>query len=369
MRIWVERGRRVFWGGLLLVLVACGTAPVAEETVTPAAAPTLTVAPAGTWPAVSVLPTPVAPLPAVTEPLEEPGGVEEPGIVYTVQPGDTLLGLARQYGVPMAALQLQNGLGESTVVRVGESLEIPSPAAWEGASAFWVLHQVIAGETLLGIARTYGLDVADLQAVNGLNDANAITVGQLLVLPLDSPAVARAPAPTATPIRLPTPTATPARLLTPTSSPPTASPAPTEVPPALPPADIAAWPREIARLINEVRAAHGLPPLVYNELLEQAAQAHANDCLQRGWCSHVGSDGSNSKTRIIRAGYDPAGWAECWAHCQTPQWAMDIWMDEVPPDDPHRRTLLSDWLTEVGVGVVRVDWGVYFIADFGRPAN
>lgn len=365
MRIQVERGRRVFWVGLLLVLVACGTAPAAEETVTPAAAPTLTVAPAGTWPAVSVLPTPTAPLPAVTEPLEEPGGAEEPGIVYTVQPGDTLLGLARQYGVPMAALQLQNGLGESTVVRVGESLEIPSPVAWEGASAFWVLHQVSAGETLLGIARAYGLNVADLQAVNGLNDANAITVGQLLVLPLDSPAVARAPAPTATPVRLPTPTSPP-----PTESPsPTASPAPESPPPALPPADVAAWPREIARLINEERAAHGLPLLVYNELLEQAAQAHANDCLQRGWCSHVGSDGSNSKTRIIRAGYDPAGWAECWAHCQTPQWAIDIWMDEAPPDDPHRRTLLSDWLTEVGVGVVRVDWGVYFIADFGRPAN
>ncbi len=369
MRIWVERGRRVFWGGLLLALVACGTA--AEETVTPAAAPTLTVAPAGTWPAVSVLPTPAAPLPAVTEPLEEPGGAEEPGIVHTVQPGDTLLGLARQYGVPMAALQLQNGLGGSTVVRVGESLEIPSPAAWEGASAFWVLHQVVAGETLLGIARTYGLDVTGLQTVNGLNDANAITVGQLLVLPLDSPAVARAPAPTVTPIRLPTPTSPPPTASpAPTESAPTASPAPTEAPPpALPPADIAAWPREIARLINEVRAAHGLPPLVYNELLEQAAQAHANDCLQRGWCSHVGSDGSNSKTRIIRAGYDPAGWAECWAHCQTPQWAVDIWMDEVPPNDPHRRTLLSDWLTEVGVGVVRVDWGVYFIADFGRPAN
>ncbi len=121
------------------------------------------------------------------------------------------------------------------------------------------------------------------------------------------------------------------------------------------------------RLINEVRAAYGLGPLAYNETLALAAQGQANDCAQRGWCSHTGSDGSNIKTRILRAGYDPASWAECWAQRQTPQGAVDIWMDEVPPNDPHRRTLLTTWLSEIGVGVAQTSWGYYFIADFGRP--
>jgi uncharacterized protein YkwD len=120
-------------------------------------------------------------------------------------------------------------------------------------------------------------------------------------------------------------------------------------------------------LINQVRSQHGLPPLVYNETLARAAQGQADDCAQRGWCSHTGSDGSDIKTRIQRAGYDPASWAECWAQRQTPQGAVDIWMDEVPPDDPHRRTLLTTWLSEIGVGVAQTDWGYYFIADFGRP--
>jgi hypothetical protein len=41
-------------------------------------------------------------------------------------------------------------------------------------------------------------------------------------------------------------------------------------------------------------------------------------------------------------------------------------MDEVPPNDPHRRTLLHTWFTEIGVGIAETTWGYYYIADFGR---
>ena len=258
-----------------------------------------------------------------------------------------------EYGVPMAAIQLHNGMGDSTVLQVGQALSIPPQPNWEGASPFWVVHVVQEGQTLAGIARTYGLEAETLQAVNGLADADRIRAGQELVLPLDAPSLPLAPTPTLT--------------HTPIPPHPTVSPAPTSVPAAPPPADVAAWPHETARLINEVRAQHGLPALAYNETLAQAAQAHANDCAGRGWCSHTGSDGSDIKIRILRAGYDPAGWAECWAQRQTPQGAVDIWMDEVPPDDPHRRTLLTTWLSEIGMGVAQTDWGYYFIADFGHP--
>lgn len=292
-------------------------------------------------------------------------------IDHTVQPGDTLLGLAKKYGVPMAAIQLQNGLGDSIIVKVDETLSIPPQVGWEGASSFWVIHVVQEGETLIEIARAYDVEPDSIQAVNGLVDADLIGVDQELVLPLEGPAMTRTPFPTRTP--KPAPTSTPAPTSAYTQTPefeltptPTAVPAPA---PAAdpPPADIAAWPRETVRLINEVRSAHGLPPLIYNETLAQAAQAHANDCSQRGWGSHTGSDGSDIKTRIIRAGYDPASWAECWALRKTPQGAVDIWMDEIPPNDPHRRTLLTTWLSEIGMGVAEADWGYYFIADFGRP--
>ena len=278
-----------------------------------------------------------------------------------MQKGDTLLGIARKYGVPMAAIQLRNGMGDSTVVQVGQTLSIPSQADWEEASAFWVVHVVREGETLVGIARTYGLKAERLKVTNDLADADLIGVGQELVLPLDGPAVAQAPAPADT--LVPPPSPTPVLPADPTTAPSS----PTAAPAAPPPANVADWPRETVRLINEVRAQHGLPPLAYNETLARAAQGQANDCAQRGWCSHTGSDGSDIKARVIRAGYQPASWAECWAQRQTPQGAVDIWMDEIPPNDPHRRTLLTTWLSEIGVGVAQTTWGYYFIADFGRP--
>ena len=74
------------------------------------------------------------------------------------------------------------------------------------------------------------------------------------------------------------------------------------------------------------------------------------------------------KTRIVREGYDPVRWSECWAWYGTPALAVEMWMDEVPPDDAHRRTILNTYLTEVGVGVVPGNGnGFYYIADFGTP--
>ncbi len=322
---------------LCLLLPACASEPAITPpapTATGSAAPTLA-------------PTP-SPLPATVIALPPTPTATPAPVVHPVQSGDTLLGLALQYGVPIAAIQLQNDLGESTIIYVGQTLTIPPSAGWETASPFWAVYAVREGETLVKIARRFGLEVTAILAANGLSDAGSLRAGQQLVLPLDAPMVAAVP--TATPL-----------------PPPSPMPAPTAEATHAPPADVADWPREVARLINEVRAAHGLLPLAYNETLARAAQAHADDCSARGWCSHTGSDGANIKTRIQRAGYVPSNWAECWAWTRSPQATVDVWMNETPPNDPHRRTLLSSWLTEVGVGVAPAGWGYYFIADFGRP--
>ena len=39
--------------------------------------------------------------------------------------GDTLSGLAKRYGVTVAELRRANGLSEETTLRAGESLKIP----------------------------------------------------------------------------------------------------------------------------------------------------------------------------------------------------------------------------------------------------
>jgi uncharacterized protein YkwD len=187
-------------------------------------------------------------------------------------------------------------------------------------------------------------------------------------VPVSAQATAR-PADTAPPSptlpSAPTRTATPSSTITPE---PTAIPATATAEAEPPSTGDEAWPAEVFRLINQVRAGHGLPPYTYDETLERAAQLHGQDCQQRGGCSHTGSDGSNVETRIRRAGYDAVGWSEVLVYSSSPQAAVDWWMDEIPPDDPHRSTLLSTWVTEIGIAVVPTGRGdYYFIADFGRP--
>ncbi len=374
-------GWALLW--LVLVLVACAPPSVAspempsEMLLEMSSMPTRTPAPPVVVATFTPLPEAAPPdgaveVEALSAPEAAPDFVAPVGVTeHVVQSGETLLGLALHYGVPMAAIQLQNDFGIATGLRAGQILDIPPRVGWEGASPFWVVYEVTAGETLSAIGARYGFDVATLQGVNGLGDADRLSIGQPLILPLTAPAevVARAPAPTPTPVppAPPTPTAAPGADAPPPPPAPTATPVPAPAP-ARPPADVAALPGEIFRLVNAQRAQYGLSPLAWNATLAHAAQAHADDCYARGWCSHTGSDGATVRERMIRAGYTPTRWSECWAWFRTPEQAVAFWMDEVPPNDPHRRTILSTWLTEVGVGVVPGSThGYYFIAKFGAP--
>ena len=358
--------------GLMILALALCASSEAEDLMTPPAPAEVTfTVPAATPSPGSALPSPTLVSAGEDAPLSEPGDetVTPPGSVgasptnppplapptpepqsveHKVRAGESLLGLAMDYGVPMAAIQLENGLGEVTAVWEGQVLAIPPPAGWEGASTYWLLHLVKAGETLGGIAASYDLALGTVRSANEL-DTDLLAIGQALIMPLEAPIAALMPAPTQAPA----------------GSASGEEGGPGTAPPLS--ADLAAWPHELFQLINQVRAGHGLYPLAYNETLAWAAQLHAEDCAQRGWCSHTGSDGASSQTRILRAGYPAVGTAECWVKTDTPQDAFDFWYYEVPPNDVHRRTLLSSYITEIGIGIVPTNWGYYFVADFGQP--
>jgi len=101
------------------------------------------------------------------------------GIEHTVQPGETLSGIAQRYEVPVARIQEENGLTGSTIV-IGRRLRIPSRAP--AAAAVPAEHVVQSGETLSGIARQHGVTVAGLQEANSLR-GSVIVPGQRLRIP------------------------------------------------------------------------------------------------------------------------------------------------------------------------------------------
>ncbi len=111
---------------------------------------------------------------------------------HRVQPGETLTGIARQYGVTVDAIAAANGLADPDRLLAGSELVIPAderaPALSESES---LVHVVAPGETLGGIARRYGVDVAVLVQVNGLPDPDRIFAGQMLRVPSSRPTTAQ----------------------------------------------------------------------------------------------------------------------------------------------------------------------------------
>ena len=140
-----------------------------------------------------IVPTPVKPAPELVGPY-----------YHTVEPGQTLYGIALSYGKDLQTILDLNGLTENSIIRPGdEVLIVPDPNATPPPRPA-LIHTVQVGQTLLGIAVAYGVDVQMLFALNGLDENSIIHPGdQIIIRPGD-------PTPGPEPTSGPTRTAAPA---------------------------------------------------------------------------------------------------------------------------------------------------------------
>ncbi len=102
--------------------------------------------------------------------------------VHRVRSGETLGGIAGQYGVSVTSLRRSNNLSSANHIIVGQKLTVPSSGA-SARSTATVTHKVRSGETLASIARRYGQSVDSIRRANGLRNANQIQAGQRLRIP------------------------------------------------------------------------------------------------------------------------------------------------------------------------------------------
>jgi LysM repeat protein len=107
---------------------------------------------------------------------------------YTVQPGDTLSGIAGRFGVSVAAVAAENGIADAGLVAAGRTLRIPEPPS--------IAERIAADPARAALdpefdrwAAAYGVPADLLQAMTWLesgwqaglrSSAGAIGVGQLL---------------------------------------------------------------------------------------------------------------------------------------------------------------------------------------------
>jgi LysM repeat protein len=103
-------------------------------------------------------------------------------VVHVVAPGETLGGIATRYGTTSRAIADANGIRDVNVVRIGARLTIPAGSG-SGGSAGSVVHTVVAGEILAGIASRYSTTVGAIVSANSLSNPNLIRVGQRLTIP------------------------------------------------------------------------------------------------------------------------------------------------------------------------------------------
>lgn len=234
--------------------------------------PTLTPAPSktpGPSPTPAPTKTPLPPPTAAPSPTPDNTGA----IVYRVQPGDTLFWIAYRFGVPLDTLYQLNGfspatgallsidqpviLGYAADRAIGAAQAIPgaaisqpadkapvSPTALPGVGTLFpsqfsraqlredgaFVHVVQAGDSLIGIAVTYGLTMEQIYAASGLGPQSVLQIGQVVILGrLPEPAeqggstdLPAPPPPTATPTPSPTPTPAPTFTRRPTNTLPAA---------------------------------------------------------------------------------------------------------------------------------------------------
>ena len=187
-------------------------------------------------------------------------------------------------------------------------------------------------------------------------------------VPTNTPGPTNTPAPTATDTPVPPPTETPSSPYCPYTS------------------VLGGEEDQIRSLINQARKQHGLPKLKIDFRLVTAARNHGRDMTCNGLWSHTSSDGTKAWERISMAlGHGP-NW--CYNHCccseifyggsagLTPQHAFNWWMTH-PSQDPnysdniHKRTILSQYSTHLGVGVIYYQHGgtvrKFYTVDFARP--
>lgn len=97
---------------------------------------------------------------------------------YTIKSGDTLSGIASSYGMTTSQLASLNGITNTNLIYVGQVLKVSGSSSSTGTAS--KTYTVKSGDTLSGIASKLGVSTSTLKSKNNIVNADLIYVGQTL---------------------------------------------------------------------------------------------------------------------------------------------------------------------------------------------
>ena len=116
--------------------------------------------------------------------IENPTGtINTETITYTVQRGDTLWAIARRYGTTSGEIAEINNISNPNLIYPGQELRIPTNSTTEGEETRGtgdIIYTVQRGDTLSKIAREYNVTVAHIVELNDITNPNLIYPGEKL---------------------------------------------------------------------------------------------------------------------------------------------------------------------------------------------
>jgi LysM repeat protein len=98
---------------------------------------------------------------------------------YTAVRGDSYWSIARKFSVSLDDVLKANGASKASVLRVGQSVQIPVRSVGFGSGSVYVVQR---GDSLSSISRSCGCSVGELRQMNGLS-GDLLMVGQRINVP------------------------------------------------------------------------------------------------------------------------------------------------------------------------------------------
>ncbi len=104
-------------------------------------------------------------------------------LTYTVKKGDSLDKIARKYGVSVKEIIRENNLKKPYIIRPGQKLKIPDKKVKRIKATGYIKYKVKPGDSLIKIAKKFGVSTKEIIRLNNLKKPYHLRVGQVLKIP------------------------------------------------------------------------------------------------------------------------------------------------------------------------------------------